>query len=98
MKVKLIDTETDKTCIVDERSEEDGSPLFDAYWWSEGNGSCDCNRSIYCGVDDLDDPDYGICRGGKRFLIIEADTDEYTLAELNNEYPEELLKKYGILA
>jgi hypothetical protein len=28
--------------------EDDGEPNF--FWWQEGNGSCDCNRSIEFGL------------------------------------------------
>lgn len=24
---------------------------FTEHWWAEGNGSCDCNRAQFCGVD-----------------------------------------------
>jgi hypothetical protein len=24
----------------------------DVFWWTEGNGSCDCNRAIVCGKED----------------------------------------------
>lgn len=66
---------------------------YDGYWWSEGNGSCDCNRAIYSGVQ-IDTE--GVCLGCKRFLIVESDNPEYSLAELNQGYPSELLKAHGI--
>lgn len=38
MKVKFIDTQTGSTAWSDYP--------FSIYWWSEGNGGCDCNRAI----------------------------------------------------
>lgn len=41
MIVKFLDTETNETAW-------SFYPL-DIYWWSEGNGSCDCNRAVLFG-------------------------------------------------
>lgn len=36
------------------------------FWWTEGNGSCDCNRGLM--VFDLDDPKCG----EERFALLEV--------------------------
>ena len=66
--------------------------------WAENNFSCDCNRDLW-GVET--DEEDGICSGGKRFIVIDAVMEseedyEYTLRELNSEYPDELLSRFGI--
>jgi hypothetical protein len=60
---------------------EDG---FSVFWWTEGNGSCDCNRAIHFeGVDDemnaqqhIDkpglEPHQSLCYGCKRFIAIDV--------------------------
>lgn len=70
---------------------------IDTYAFTEGNWSCDCNRD-YPGADVSD---RSFCRGACRFIVIEATQDgpddfECTLEELNQNYPSELLRKYGI--
>jgi hypothetical protein len=40
---------------------------YDFFWWSEGNGSCDCNRAIFMGVDVGSSEN--TCLGCKRFII-----------------------------
>ncbi|MCP5018898.1 MAG: hypothetical protein GY938_27020 [Ketobacter sp.] len=37
-RITILDTETGKKKNIDS--------AFSAYWWAEGNGSCDCNRAI----------------------------------------------------
>ena len=77
------------------------------WWWSEGNGSCDCNRSIAFGKDDeLDElmrakhPELerwqSICYGFSRFLIVGVDGDCGTcsMLDFNADYPKELVDKY----
>ena len=85
MKFTLLDTQTGETRNVDSK--------WNAYYWAVGNGSCDCNRDRFFGVEL---PRTGYCLGGNRFLIIAADTNEFTLAELNDDYPDELLAKHHI--
>lgn len=66
-------------------------------WWIEGNGSCDCNRSIICNVTTVDED---IQCKYERFLIIDVlgDLEVYTKKEIielcNGEYPAELVEKY----
>ena len=67
MKVKFLDTKTNKTAW-------ENYP-FSIWWWAEGNGACDCNRALafghepsckdvpyrYQAVDIEDHPDMSIC-------------------------------------
>ena len=83
MKAVVLDTVTGETKVME------GIRSFD---WAEGNYSCDCNRGA-----DLD----AVCKS-ERFLVIEAefndpDDYEYSLFELNENYPVELLKLNGML-
>lgn len=86
MKVTILDTETGKRY-----PGVDGGP--DGWWWAEGNGSCDCNRSIFVGHRTAE---AGYCLGQKRYLIVEAEDPSFTLLEYNDGYPPELLAKHGI--
>lgn len=92
IKVKILDIRTGNT-LVDDR--------FSHYWWYEGNGSCDCNRSLFMKQAGIDVPPYeeyeGICSGCRYFLIVEAPTTCYSLREFNEGYPEELLRKFNII-
>lgn len=83
MIVTILDTKTGevRTC-----AEWCSKNDFDLYWWSEGNGSCDCNRAIaFNGGDSalyeeqqkalgLED---NTCLGCHRWLIVgvQGDTD-----------------------
>ena len=90
MKATILDTKTGETRTIDgPRSWE----------WAENNYSCDCNREIMFGHDDGAS---GICMGGKRYLVIKAEFNDpedydYTLEELNGDYPRELLREHGII-
>jgi len=86
VKVTLLDTATGATL---ETGDE-----YDPYWWAEGNGSCDCNRAIRMGVE-TGKPE-GICEGSHRFLIVSASDKTYSLKELNEDYPTELLRAFRI--
>ena len=90
MKVKLLDTETGNTV------ESEGISTFS---WTENNYSCDCNRELLFG----NDTNSGYCLKCNRYIVIEASVEldiDYpaTLEELNQDYPKDLLRKYGILA
>ena len=78
--VTILDTQTGLTGTNNQ---------FSAYWWAEHNGNCDCNRSLM--IDD--DEDISPC-GNKRYLIVASDSTSYTLTELNEDYPQELVEKY----
>ncbi len=46
-------------------------PTSSAYWWAEGNGSCDCNRNIFPVKEGEPEPeDSGYCDGCQRYLIV----------------------------
>ena len=93
LKLTLLDTQTGETVGVESQ--------FSAFWWAEGNGSCDCNRVIYfpTAKEELEaaqrqaHPELkewqSLC-GCERFLIVSAETEEYTLDELNSDYPKAL--------
>ena len=68
------------------------APGGTAFWWSEGNGSCDCNRSLFMGIDLGGD----VCHGNNRFLIVACSDPRYSLRRMNEGYPEELLTRHGI--
>lgn len=87
MKATILDTETGLT----------GTQSASIWSWTEGNWSCDCNRDMWCVLEDT-----GHCAGAKRFLVIatqpeeEDEGDTPTLREANYQYPDELLQKHGI--
>ena len=94
MKLTLLDTQTGETVDVESH--------YDAYWWACGNGACDCNRvdSFPTAEDELEaaqqqaHPELQewqvLCYNCERILIVAAETDEYTLDELNQDYPQAL--------
>ncbi len=68
----------------------------DNWYWMEGNGSCDCNRAIPFGRENVT----GICDGHQRYLIIDVEGNlaEYTreewIAAANRSYPTALVKAH----
>lgn len=88
MKLTLLDTVTG----VRKEIQDD----CDGYYWSEGNGSCDCNRAMYFGVGPL--AGSSRCIGCKRFLIVACDNEQYSLFELNECYQKKLLRKHEIIS
>ncbi len=87
MKATVLDTFTGKT------AQDDHLSTFD---WAEGDWSCDCNRAVYFGVLSTDPLD---CDGCVRFLVVAAEhnmDDDYecNLNDLNEGYPEDLVKKH----
>ena len=64
--------------------------------WAENNWSCDCNRDYFDHFNDEDDDGY--CVGCNIFLVIKAefekDERKYSLLELNEDYPKEMLDKF----
>lgn len=71
---------------------------FSFSWWSTGNGSCDCNRSLF--HSNIDNGD--LCLGCVRFLIIDyklevgeilhKENKITNLEELNDQYSEDMIK------
>ena len=98
MTLTLLDTQTGETLHVDSE--------LDAYWWACGNGSCDCNRAEYfpTAKEELEAAQQqahhelqewqSLCYGCERILIVEAETDEYSLDELNQDYPPDLKQRW----
>ena len=43
------------------------------FWWTEGNGACDCNRALAFGLKHLDVGEVGFCLGCKRFICIDIE-------------------------
>lgn len=86
MKATVLDTVTGQS--------KEASYNMGSWNWYEGNWSCDCNREAIFSIES----DTGFCLGGKRFLVIKAEFEkdevEYTLDELNEEYPKELKDKF----
>lgn len=78
LKVEITDTKQQLVRLYDYG---EASGEFSDYIWSEGNYSCDCNRSLFfqraSGKDEMavlksdsNDPDYSDCNvGSNRFLI-----------------------------
>jgi len=75
MRMTIQDTQTGEKAVApwDE---------FDAFWWAEGNGSCDCNRQLAFGRDHG-----GECRS-ERYLIVgvEGDADGRSIDDFNDGY------------
>lgn len=87
MKATILDTKTGLIKVVD------GPRSFE---WAEDGWSCDCNRDLWNVTHNEDE-----C-GTNRFLVIKAEMNDpedysYTLEELNECYPIELLKAHGII-
>jgi hypothetical protein len=62
----FLDLRTGKTAKGDDMS---------VFWWTEGNGGCDCNRRL--AFPDATDPAWidGYCCGCKRFVAIDVEGD-----------------------
>jgi hypothetical protein len=76
------------------------------FYWGNGNGSCDCNRSLaFSGlIHDQQATALGLdentCLGAERFLIIDLEGDfqsrprDEALIEVNSDYPQVLIDKF----
>ena len=81
----FLDLRTGKTAKGDDQS---------VFWWTEGNGACDCNRILAFGIKHSDVGEVGCCLGCKRFVAIDVEGDlgaitvtkEQVLAEMNADY------------
>jgi hypothetical protein len=70
------------------------------HWWTEGNGSCDCNRAIAAGdsayeeLEALHGPH--ACFGMRRFLAIDVhgDLEGYSKEDVINMMNEEYATKH----
>lgn len=88
MHVTILDTVTGKQLV----HETD----YSLFYWTQGNGSCDCNRGmLVLGGDAWPRSDH--CMGHSRFLITKHDYDYETPKDMNENYSEELLKAHGLI-
>lgn len=107
MRVTLLDTKTGKRRDCTSWCDSD----FSIFWWSHGNGSCDCNRALAFDIGDEDhsedqrialDLDENRCLGAERWLIVDVSGDlegwsrDDVLLEANSDYPEELVARHII--
>jgi hypothetical protein len=83
--VTVQDSETGRTAV--------DHFCADVFWWTEGNGSCDCNRELlFGGVAD----DIGECLGCRRFYVgaatgdLEGLTEAEFISRANDGYPDTL--------
>lgn len=99
MKITMLDTKTGDKKTIDSD--------LPAFWWAENNGACDCNRAEVFGLEEEMEEELrkkhpelkehqSVCYGCKRFLIIECNDNEYSLSELNSDYPHDLLMEHGV--
>ena len=106
MNVTLLDTKTGEV--------RDCSGYHQAhhsvYWWTEGGGSCDCNRAIAFDLRDGEDHheeqrialglEDGFCLRAHRWLIVDVSGDlgpltrKQVLARANDDYPAELVARH----
>jgi hypothetical protein len=89
IKPMFLDIVTGKTVAVDQYMSG-----FDLWWWSEGNGSCDCNRELLFKPDAECD---GVCLGAHRYVavdvdIADADAKADAIELMNSSYPDEARK------
>ena len=107
MNVTILDTVTDQKAESYQTRFKD----CDAWWWTEGNGGCDCNRAMMF-PDEIDDAmdaqmrkenpgledHQSYCYGEKRFIVISVEPmpEGYTLLDFNDGYPDNILVEFGI--
>lgn len=90
----LLDTKTGQSVVASDKD-------FSVYWWTEGNGSCDCNRALVFGDEVIEEleAEFGedVCCGCRRIVAtdvhgdLEGFTKQQVLAEMNQDYPDELM-------
>lgn len=78
IRVKIKDTVTGE-----EKWSEGEFATFGTWWWTEGNGGCDCNRRLAMGHKPVDK-----CTS-VRYRIIDVSPllNGYTIQDFNEEYP-----------
>lgn len=81
VRVKLLDTSTGE-----ERWADGQWGRFGTWWWTEGNGGCDCNRRLVFSHGDVGDGTP--CTSIRyRVVAVEPLLDGYTLDDFNEGYP-----------
>lgn len=94
MHATILDAQTGQRADSRDRFESGRS----VYWWTAGNGSCDCNRMTCFGHGD--DSTAGLCAGCERYLVIdvhgdlEGSTREECVRMANQDYPPELVARH----
>jgi hypothetical protein len=95
--------------VLDTQTGETKESTYDAtlFWWSDGNGGCDCNRGLLWGEEltakqhKLTGVPEGHCLGSKRFLVVSAKGDlegltvKEAVAVINGDYPKELIAAHS---
>ena len=76
--------------VRDDHSEYGDDEISD-YWWTEGNGSCDCNRSIYIQRSKKDFP---CMKCGERIKLIQIQWEGDWKSNEYGENMESLNRKY----
>lgn len=81
--VTILDTQTGEIRQSPPYPEEWKNGGFSTYWWTKGNGSCDCNRKIV-----FDREDDANCESVRyRIIAVDPLLDSYTLDDFNDGYP-----------
>lgn len=94
----LLDTKTGRIVVASDKE-------YPVDWWTEGGGSCDCNRALVFGdevVEELE-AQFGedVCCGCTRIVAtdvhgnLEGFTKQQILSDMNRDYPDGL-KVYWI--
>ena len=83
MNVTLLDIATGK-----QKECSDYKPEPSVFWWTDGNGCCDCNRATIFGAEEAYENQRralgigeNICLGSRRWLVIRASGDLEGLEE-----------------
>lgn len=92
----IIDVQTQERKVLADHD----APVF---WWTEGNGACDCNRALAMGHEELENKvgDQDVCLGRSRFIAVDVHGDlegrdkADILRQLNDGYPADLVQQYA---
>lgn len=80
--VKILDTETNSVKWIRKVNN------YSTFWWSDGNGSCDCNRRIFFEreSDEYESDDDESCTYHRYYIINTFDGEESKYKDLKNDY------------
>lgn len=86
LSVTLLDVRTGRTAP--------GPAGYGTWWWTEGNGACDCNRAAGF---EADYPIRDHCAGKARYLVVAVSPmpDGYTLDDFNRGYPADVVSAFA---